>query len=278
MEILLPLFIVLALYLSLQIGGPEYATYFLMFLTFGGHAMANHFCSLIASYRYKNPKAKYFEIKNKVIRGFFVRTFGVKNEVSKSEDDHRTNIIGFVLNIVNLLLLVAFEILLCLPPIPCEPRVLPIVLRGSRPRRYEPIAEIELDSLNEMIPAYATIAFLLLCIVIFLIFLGAFERQLKEKEQKRKWGHPNHPPPKKLKKTKWHAPLYFALIDLSVRQNNKKLKYWYDVDQLPQIEDLLCSASEHAEVRTYAKNGKLVSFEVVDTLNEHVVFRGLFMQ
>ena len=174
--------------------------------------------------------------------------------------------------------MVAFEILLCLPPIPCEPRVLPIVLRGSRPRRYEPIAEIVLDSLNEMIPAYATIAFLLLCIVIFLIFLGAFERQLKEKEQKRKWGHPNHPPPKKLKKTKWYEPLYFALIDLSVRQNNKKLKYWYDVDQLPQIEDLVRGASEHAEVRTYAKNGKLVSFEVVDTLNEHVVFRGLFMQ
>jgi hypothetical protein len=72
--------------------------------------------------------------------------------------------------------------------------------------------------------------------------------------------------------------LYSALVDISVRQNNKKLKYWYDVDQLPQIEDLLCSASEHAEVRTYAKNGKLVSFEVVDTLNEHVVFRGLFMQ
>lgn len=33
-----------------------------------------------------------------------------------------------------------------------------------------------------------------------------------------------------LEKNKWRSDLYTSLIDISVRQNNKKLKYWFDTD------------------------------------------------
>ncbi len=70
--------------------------------------------------------------------------------------------------------------------------------------------------------------------------------------------------------------LYSALVDISVRQNNKKHKFWYDIDQLEQIENLVKSASENAELKLETKDDKFVSFKVVDTLNHHVIFTGLF--
>lgn len=76
---------------------------------------------------------------------------------------------------------------------------------------------------------------------------------------------------------KWTYELYSALVDISVHQNNKKLKYWYNIDQFEQIEDLVKSASENAELKLETKGNKLVSFKVVDTLNQRVVFTGLFI-
>ncbi len=80
-----------------------------------------------------------------------------------------------------------------------------------------------------------------------------------------------------LKNHKWTYELYSSLVDISVRQNNKKLKFWYDKDQLEHIEGLVKSASENAELKLETKGNKLVLFKVVDTLNQRVIFTGLFI-
>ena len=80
-----------------------------------------------------------------------------------------------------------------------------------------------------------------------------------------------------LKNHKWTYELYSSLVDISVRQNNKKLKFWYDKDQLEHIEGLVKSVSENAELKLETKENKLVSFKVVDTLNQRVIFTGLFI-
>lgn len=80
-----------------------------------------------------------------------------------------------------------------------------------------------------------------------------------------------------LENHKWTYELYSSLVDISVRQNNKKLKFWYDKDQLEHIEGLVKSASENVELKLETKGNKLVSFKVVDTLNQRVIFTGLFI-
>ena len=80
-----------------------------------------------------------------------------------------------------------------------------------------------------------------------------------------------------LENHKWTYELYSALVDISVRQNNKKLKFWYNIDQLEQIENLVKSAFENAELKLETTGNTLVSFKVVDTLNQRVIFTGLFM-
>ena len=72
-------------------------------------------------------------------------------------------------------------------------------------------------------------------------------------------------------------PLTTALADIAVRKNNKKLKFCYNKDQLEQIECLVKSASENAELKIETKGTKLISFKVLDTLNQRVIFTGLFI-
>ena len=79
-----------------------------------------------------------------------------------------------------------------------------------------------------------------------------------------------------LENYKWIYELYSSLVDIAVRKNNKKLKFWYDIDQLEQIDSLVKSASENAELKLETKGSKIVSFTVVDTLNNSVRFKGLF--
>lgn len=76
---------------------------------------------------------------------------------------------------------------------------------------------------------------------------------------------------------KWVCELYTALVDISVRKNSKKLKFWYNKDQLEQIENLVKSASENAELKLKTKGNKLVSFTVIDKQNNSVRFTGLFI-
>ena len=68
-----------------------------------------------------------------------------------------------------------------------------------------------------------------------------------------------------------------TLVDISIRQNNKKQKFWYDIEQLWQIENLVKSASKNAELKLETKGNKIISFTVVDTLNNSVRFTGLFI-
>ncbi len=79
-----------------------------------------------------------------------------------------------------------------------------------------------------------------------------------------------------LENHKWTYELYSSLVDISVRQNNKKLKFWYDKGQLEQIESVVKSASKNAELRLEMKGNKTVSFTVVDKTNNSVIFKGLF--
>ena len=81
-----------------------------------------------------------------------------------------------------------------------------------------------------------------------------------------------------LENYKWRYELYSSLVDIAVRKNNKKLKFWYDIDQLEQIKSLVKSASENAELKLETKGSKIVSFTVVDTLNNSIRFKGLFTQ
>lgn len=80
-----------------------------------------------------------------------------------------------------------------------------------------------------------------------------------------------------LENHKWTYKLYSSLVDIAVRKNNKKLKFWYDKDQLEQIESLVKSASENAELKLITKRNKVVSFVVIDTLNNRVAFTGWFI-
>ena len=77
-------------------------------------------------------------------------------------------------------------------------------------------------------------------------------------------------------KINWEYELYSALVDISVRQNNKKHSFWYDTDQLEQIENLVKSASKNAELKLETKGNKTVYFTVVDKTDNSVIFKGLF--
>ncbi len=270
------IFVWLALYLSMLISVKNYTTIFIAFLTLGWHAFANVFCVIISSYRFKNPEAKYIEIKNKVIKKIFVRPFYVdRRDYFTNNRDNRINIIGFVLSLINTLMFVSFEILLFMPKIPCDKYIFTLVV-GTRPsrRRY---LDFELYSFNEIIPAEVSRAFVVVMVLMLLVFLVLFMRQREEGRRHKLRKATESPYKKPFKKTKWHHPLYTALIDISARKNNKKRKFWYETAQLNEIEDLVYSAHENAELKLERKGDKLISFKVVDVLNEHVVFTGLFI-
>ena len=80
-----------------------------------------------------------------------------------------------------------------------------------------------------------------------------------------------------LERDQWKYELYNALVDLAVRKNKKKLKFWYSTDQLDQIEELVKSMSDHAELKLETQGRKLVRFFVVDTADGRVVFTGWFV-
>ena len=270
--LLLPL---LALYVSGSFGVKNHTRIFIAVTTLAWHIVANIYCAWISSYRFKNPAAKYIEIKNKFIRKLFVRPFSVSGVAFAAKSDNRTNIIGLVLNILNTFLLLLFEVLLFIPPISSEPYLFTFVI-GTHPRNYKHLG-FELHSFNEIMPAETSWLFALATALILLVFVGLFEHQLKAHRKNIEKNTAKKSRKKPFEKTEWHHPLYVSLIDISVRKNNKKLKFWYNIDQLELIENLVNSASENAELKLETKENKIVSFTVVDTLNKHVVFTGLFI-
>ncbi len=269
------LIIGLSIHLSLLIGTKNNTAVLMAFLILGCHAIVNFYCAVISSYRFKNPTTRYIEIKNKVIKKLLVRTIPMGDACSIGKGDNRINIIGLILHIINTLLFISFEIFLILPPIPCEPYALGFSA-GRRFHRHH--YSIELNTLNEIIPAQVSRIFVIAMFLIFIVFLILFEHQPNEHRRKIKRTRKNKQPhPERLKKTKWHYPLYKALIDISARRNNKKRKYWYKTAQLKEIEVLVSVADKCAELKLNEKNDKLVSFTIIDTLNDYVVFEGLFI-
>ncbi len=111
--------------------------------------------------------------------------------------------------------------------------------------------------------------FALLCIAISFVlvgfaiffFIGAFKAAMKAS-----W-----------EDAKWISELYCALTDISVRQNHKKQKFWYEEDQLKQIKNLVKYASQYAVLKLEKKRDKLVSFKVINTWNHRVIFTGMFI-
>ena len=80
-----------------------------------------------------------------------------------------------------------------------------------------------------------------------------------------------------LDNAKWILELNDALVEISVRRNNKKRKFWYEEDQLKQIKNLVKYASQYAVLKLEKKRDKLVSFKVINTWNHRVIFTGLFI-
>jgi hypothetical protein len=269
------LFTLTALYISILLHVGNYTRIFIALTTLAWHILTNINCAWIASYRFKNPSAKYIKIKNQFIRKIFIRPCSVGGVEFSDKSDNRTNIIGLVLNIVNILLLVLFEVLLFIPKIPCKPYLFTFVV-GTRPRNYTHLG-LELHSFNEIIPAEASRSFAVVTALIFLAFVILFERQLKEHRRRIERNTKKTPRQKPFEKIEWYYPLYVALVDISVRQNNKKHKFWYHADQIEKIENLVNSASENAELKVETRGNKLASFTVIDTLNHSVRFKGLFI-
>ncbi len=266
----------LALYFSILLSRENYTTIFIAFSTLVWHAIANLFCGMLASYRFKNPTAKYIEIKNKFIRKLFVHPYSFSRGVFIDSADQRTNIIGLILNITNVLMFVSFEFLLLLPKIPCDSYIFELVFpRSSYGGRTRSI-DIELNSLNEVIPAETSRTFALVMVLIVFIFL-ILSIPKKKKNQKRKTKNNIRATKRALENFELYHQLSTSLIDIAVRTNNKKRKFWYKPDQLDTIEDLVRSTTENIELKLERKGNKLVSFEVIDKMNNRVIFTGLFI-
>lgn len=210
------LFVLAALALAMLIGGAQNGrTVFLALLALGWCLLANLFCAGIASYRFQKPDAKYIEIKNKLLRKILVRPFRIDGTPSMAPHDRRTNVIGLFLNLINVAIFVVCEILLLLPPIPCEPYVFELYL----PKRVGvDTRHILLNSYNQIIAAEMPQAFTLVLPFIYLAFIILFERQLKKLERERSGA--KGPPEKLSQKCK----RYFSLFKKRVKEGKLSLK------------------------------------------------------
>ncbi len=275
----------LILYFSVLISVRNYTKIFIAFLTLGCHALANFYCASISSFRFSESEKHYIEIKNKFVRKIFMRPISIEGIETTSKTDNRTNIIGFILNIINIVLFVSFEVLLLLPEISCEPYTFLLVI-GTRPRNYEHL-ELTLDSLNEIIPAEGARAYAFILVPIFLAFVIIFNRKIKKHRESLERRTKKTPPlykqspnrsiKKLIKRAEWHSRLWVSLENIAARKNKKKLEFWFDKDQLKQIEKLVKAASKDTELRLETKENKLVSFTVIDTFDNKVIFTGEFL-
>jgi hypothetical protein len=278
--------VLFVIYISGLFGVKNHTRIFIAFTTLAWHILANIYCAWISSYRFKSPAAKYIKIKNKFIRKIFVRPCSVGGIDFAGKSDERINIIGFILNIINTLLFVFFEILLFIPQIPCETYHFTFVV-GTRPRNYTHLG-FELHSFNEIIPAEGARAYLFVMSLVFIAFVAVFNHKLKKHRESLERRTKKTPPlykqspynrsiKKLIKRAEWHSRLWVSLEDIAARKNKKKLNFGYDKDQLEQIEKLVKAASKDAELRLETKENKLVSFTVIDTFDNKVIFTGEFL-
>ena len=79
-----------------------------------------------------------------------------------------------------------------------------------------------------------------------------------------------------LEKIRWKSELINALCNIAAHKNNKKRKYRYDEDQLPQIEALVQAESKRATLRLVKRGRQVLAFEVVELSSKNVIFKGIF--
>lgn len=269
------MFVYLALCISILIGVRHFTKVFIAFLTLFWHVLAHFYCATISSFRFSESDKHYFTVKNKRIRKILIRPVPIEGVETTNKTDNRMSMMGLVLHVINIVLFVSFEVLLLLPELSCEPYIFTLAV-GTRPRNYEHL-EFMLGSFNEIIAAEGARAYALLMSLVFLVFVVIFNRKIKKhRESLAQRTKKTRSPYRSSRKTKWHSSLYEALLKLSVRKHYKKNQFWYDAKQLEQIENLVRSASKHAELKLEVKENTIVSFTVVDTLDHSVIFTGLF--
>ena len=269
------MFVCLALWIGVLVGVRHFTSVFIALLTLFWHMLAHFYCATISSFRFSASDRHYFTIKNQRIRRILIRPVPVECVDTTNKTDNRMNVTGLVLHVINIVLLVFFEVLLVLPEMTCEPYVFTLTV-GTRPRNYEHF-EFVLDSFNEIIPAEGARAYALLMSLVFFVFVCIFNRRIKKhRESPEGRTKKNRSPYRSSRKNKWHSLLYESLLDLSVRKHYKRNQFWYNAEQLEQIEDLVRSASQHAELKLEAKETTIVSFTVIDARDHSVIFTGLF--
>ncbi len=136
------------------------------------------------------------------------------------------------------------------------------------------IAFVALENADKL-PKVLQNEILIFCIFIIteivdvaLAFVFAFRVKRIRKETKEAYEH---------LRGGWRFPLYISLKELCVRSNEKKRKYWYNTDQLDEIEAMVSSASDNAKINVERKSDRLISFTVVDVRNGNIVFTGFFI-
>ena len=267
--------IYLALCIGVLVGVRHFTKVFIALLTLFWHVLAHFYCRIISSFRFSESDKCYFRVKDPRVRRILIRPVPIEGVDTTNKTDNRMNVAGLVLHVINIVLFVFFEVLLVLPKIPCEPYIFTLVV-GTRPRNYEYL-DFVLGSFNEIIPAEGARAYALLMSLVFFVFVCIFNRQIKKhREALEGRTKKTRSPYKSPRKNKWHSSLYESLLGLSVRKHYKRNQFWYNAEQLEQIENLVRSASKHAELKLETKENAIVSFTVIDTLNHSVVFTGWF--
>ena len=274
-KFLYSMFVYLALCISILIGVRHDTKVFIAFLTLFWHVLAHFYCATISSFRFSASDKHYFTVKNQHIRKILIRPVPIEGVDTTNKTDNRMNVTGLVLHVINIVLFVSFEVLLVLPELSCEPYIFTLAV-GTRPRNYEHLAFV-LDSFNEIIAAEGARAYALLMSLVFFVFVCILNRRIKKhRESPEGRTKKTRSPYRSSRKNKWHRLLYESLLDLSVRKHYKRNQFWYNAEQLEQIEDLVRSASQHAELKLEAKDTAIVSFTVIDARDHSVIFTGLF--
>lgn len=269
------MFVYLALCISILIGVRHYTKVFIAFLTLFWHVLAHFYCATISSFRFSESDKHYFTVKNQHIRKILIRPVPIEGVETTNKTDNRMSMMGLLLHVINIVLFVSFEVLLLLPELSCEPYIFTLAV-GTRPRNYEHLA-FALGSFNEIIAAEGARAYALLMSLVFFVFVCIFNRRIKKhRETLEGRTKKTRSPYRSSRKNKWHRLLYESLLDLSVRKHYKRNQFWYNAEQLEQIENLVRSASQHAELKLEAKETTVVSFTVIDARDHSVIFTGLF--
>lgn len=133
------------------------------------YIFGQQFCTIIKKSLNFKGFSHFYNIKNKFVRKIFVRPYSVRGIEFAGKSDDKTNIVGLVLNIINIFIFILFEVLLFMPDFLCNKYYFSFVV-GMRPRNYTHFG-FELHSLNEIVSAEASRAFAVAtALVLFVCF------------------------------------------------------------------------------------------------------------